>query len=213
VAAEQIADDWVIAAGLLFGGACLGMGACVRLGGCRRLLRSYFTASLPPHLRHGVLASLPGGVFFVLGALGVQAIERYGAAALGLIAGLFAGAGVALLLAIWVLISPPGWSKPAWLQTRERNGVRFTHDGLTPISTRQYLVGWAALPVLALVWVVLDLPLAPLLLGLGAGASVLIASRPGAAVGIDGEPSRSTERQAHESRARAERARGGGPGH
>jgi hypothetical protein len=120
VAADQIADDWVIAVGLLFGAACLGMGACVRLGGCRRLLRSYFAPFLPPHLRHGVLAALPGGIFFVLGALGVFAIERYGDPALGLITGLFAGAGVALLAAIWVLISPPAWSKPAWLRTRER---------------------------------------------------------------------------------------------
>jgi hypothetical protein len=202
---EQIADDWVVLAGLLMGGAGLGAGTCVRLGGCRQLLRSYFMPELPAFVRHGMLAALPGGAFFTLGMLSVLAIEQYGEAALALAAVLMAGACIGLVLAVWVLISPPAWSKPSWLRTLERSGQPLPVEGVAALSPGRYLAGWAVLGVLTLGWLVLGLPIAPLAMGLGVGASVLIASRPGAGPPTDSLPD--AERRAREARAHAEQFR------
>jgi hypothetical protein len=94
------------------------------------------------------------------------------------------GIGLFVLM-FWALIRPPSWMQPPWLAEairREKAGlpsnVPAPPEGKQPVmSRRQFRWTVMGLTAFAVAWVALGLPIQYLLLGLGAGIPILVATR------------------------------------
>jgi hypothetical protein len=134
-------------------------------------------------MRYGAVALIPIGCFFLFPmVLGAIADTNPGRAWLPVILLLMVLTAGSLILGIWATIRPPGWLKPAWIRAEEqaiREGRPTLRAAKTPKLTRAgYVTGWVGLIGLAAIWLVLGLPLAPLIIGLGIGLALLVAHRP-----------------------------------
>jgi hypothetical protein len=81
----------------------------------------------------------------------------------------------------WWLVRPPAFAKPGWVREYERAeaaGEAVPDFGPRPMSRRAYVLNWIGLGVGAAAWLAFELPAGPMLVGLGIGVSLLLASRP-----------------------------------
>jgi hypothetical protein len=111
------ASGWIC---LLFGAAGLVQGVRFRSGISRRMMaENYRNANLPKTRRNGPFALIPLSLAFVL--VGVAAIKGMDVSPV-LVFGIVAAALASGLMALFVFISPPAWSKPRWLREAETGG-------------------------------------------------------------------------------------------
>jgi hypothetical protein len=178
-------DHWEVGAIVLVAIYVGVLGIVIRTGHFRRGVRNtYFNRELPGYMRNAPFAFVPGGLAFLLIVAGASLASR--SRALGLDQDLLAN--VLILLGVlafgvffWWLFRPPEWTKPDWLRDYERAeaaGEAVPDMSPPPMTGRAYVLNWIGLGVVAAVWHALGLPFGPLLIGLGIGASVLLANRP-----------------------------------
>jgi hypothetical protein len=180
----SVFEHWDIGAAALFGGALILMGIWIRSGGYRRgVARIYFRRVLPDYQRNAIFALIPMGAAFVL-LIGGATLgnSRGGPEADDPGAMLLVGLGLfALVFGLACIVRPPRFMKPAWVVEREhaeRAGAPVEDFTPRPMSPRAYTINWIGLAALAGAWLAVGLPLGPLLIGVGTGAALLLASWP-----------------------------------
>jgi hypothetical protein len=164
--------NWEFSALILFSIYAIVLGIIFRTGHFRRgVQRVYFNRGLPGISRNMAFAFVPTGIAFLLLVVG-GTLASLPVVLCGL---------VALIVALWWMFRPPEWAKPAWVREHERAeaaGEPVPDYRPPSMSGRAYLLNWIGLGIGAAVWLALGLPVGSLLIGLGFGISLLLASRP-----------------------------------
>jgi hypothetical protein len=176
-------DRWELGAIAIAAVYCVVLGVVLRTGHFRRgLLNTYFNRELPGYQRNAPFAFVPGGLAFLLIGAGTILQSRLQPSDTDPLATTLLVLGVVCLVTFfWWLFRPPRWIKPAWVRDYERaeaTGEPVPDLRPPPMSQRAYVLNWIGLVAGAAVWLVVGLPLGPLLIGLGFGLSLLVANRP-----------------------------------
>lgn len=182
-------DHWEVDVFTLACAIFVGVGAAIRSGYFRGgVQRTYFNRRLPDSQRNAIFVLLPFGLGVLLVVAGASAYAVAGdpdgpspppadpVASISMLLGLLLVAA-----SIWWMFRLPRWAKPEWVreyERAERAGEPVPDLSPRPMSQRAYQLNWLGLAALAVVWLAVHLPVAPLLIGLGLGMSALLASRP-----------------------------------
>lgn len=165
-------DNWEYGAIIVLSVYAIVLGIIFRTGHFRRgVQRVYFNRGMPGFSRNMAFAFIPTGIAFLLLVVG-GTLANLPVVVCGLIA---------LIIAFWFMFRPPEWAKPSWVREHERAAAAGepVPDYRPPsMSSRTYLLNWLGLGIAAVVWLALGLPVGSLLIGLGFGISLLLASRP-----------------------------------
>jgi hypothetical protein len=177
-------EHWELSVMGLAGAGLIVLGIWIRSGGYRRgVQRTYLARALPAYQRNLVFALVPMGLAFVLLVAGATlADSRGGPEARDPTAMTLVLLGLlALGVTFWWMFRLPRFLKPGWVleyERAEQAGEPVEDFRPKPMSPRAYSLNWLGLGALCIVWLALGLPIGPMLIGLGTGAALLLASRP-----------------------------------